>query len=528
LKERKRQIRNRLHDSNSRLPDDLSLLLRPWLFNLRSNPRNDYLRKQCFSKFVSSDTAPADIRIERAVAKWLATEEKNRETNLRIEHTIEDYNILPHISWREFVLFGRALTERILGAMPTWDSLTGIFSGGATTSRPRTASHPAQKYIGKADITEDALPLFESLLDDLPVWLQLRGDSEIRIVPGNIMFTVPKTTDIDRCACKEPDLNMFIQKGLGSSIRKSLRREGIDLNDQTINQRLARQGSIDGSLATLDLSSASDSITSGLVELFLPDIWFSILNQVRSPVTEIDGELHRNEMFSSMGNGFTFELESLLFYVLARTTAYFRGVSGVISVYGDDIIVPTGLAHDLISVLSYFGFSVNTSKSFWEGPFRESCGGHYYNGHDITPFYVKAPVTDLVSLIHLGNQVRQWAGLESYQILDPDCYEIWAKLKSLVPPTLWGGRDLSFKGCLVTPDLPSRRLLPVTTKDIDNLDGGYVLWLNATMDRTEPTDAVKTAFRRTDTGRYRVKPASRTSTWLLSPFFYEEVSNIPI
>lgn len=462
------------------------------------------------------------------MAKWLSAERTNEETNLRLNHTCEEFNILPHITWREFVSFARKLTESIIGPLPTWDSVFGIFSGGASTSRPRTASHPALKYIGKADITAHARPLFEQMLEEMPVWAGLFDLSDLREVEGNVMFVVPKNADIDRCACKEPDINMFIQKGLGGAIRHGLKRVGIDLNDQSRNQQLAREGSINGLLSTLDLSSASDSVTYGLVELLMPDIWFSYLNMVRSPVTDVFGEQHRNEMFSSMGNGFTFELESLLFYVLARTTAYFRGVSGVISIYGDDIIVPVDLTHDLRWVLSYFGFTVNSEKSFWEGPFRESCGGHYYNGLDVTPFYVKGPVRDLQGLIHLGNAVRKWASRNVDIIVDDLVYDLWCRIRDLVPKRFWGGRDLDSKEALVSADLPNRRLVPDPGKKISTGDGGYLLWLNATMARTRETGDVQTSLRSRDTGKFRVRPNHTPYFTLHSPFFLEELGCVPV
>jgi hypothetical protein len=312
---------------------------------------------------------------------------------------------------------------------------------------------------------------------------------------------------------------MFIQKGLGGAIRRGLRRQGIDLNDQSRNRDLAHQGSITGLLATLDLSSASDSVTVGLVQLLMPPIWYGYLADVRSPITDVFGELHRNEMFSSMGNGFTFELESLLFYVLARTTAYFRGISGVISVYGDDIICPTALTHDLVWVLSYTGFEVNSSKSFWEGPFRESCGGHYYDGRDITPFYVKAPVTDLISLIHLGNAVRKWASHDFF--IDEEVYPLWAQIRDMVPKQFWGGRDLSSTEALVTGDLPRKRIVSVTSRH-SNGTGGYVLWLNATMNREKLNDGVETSSRTVSRSLFRVRPNATPYTHMTSPCWEAE------
>jgi hypothetical protein len=510
-----------LKDVNAKLPEDFSIHLRDLLERMTPSKKTSYLREVCFSKFVSTNTAPSDVRRNRAVFKWLCAEQNNAATNDRLQLTPDGFQILPRVLWTDFVTKCRDVVRTVIEDVPPDDSLIGIFSGGASTSRGRTVSHPANKYLGKADVTESAKGLFEDLLlSEMPGWQEYRTDTDlIRVVPGNIMFTVPKTTDIDRCACKEPDLNMFMQKGLGGAIRRALKRNGIDLNDQSRNRDLAREGSITGALATLDLSSASDSVTTGLVELLLPDVWFSYLNQLRSPYTDVFGELHCNEMFSSMGNGFTFELESLLFYAIARTTAYFRGISGVVSVYGDDIIVPSTLAEDLAHVLGYCGFEVNPSKSFWSGTFRESCGGHYDGGDDITPIYVKSPVTDLVSLIHLGNSLRKWAASQA-SWLEEEVFPLWEQIRDRVPPRFWGGRDLSSKEALVTPHLPRKRLMPITRR-VGTDTGGYVLWLNATMNRSSG-GCVETSTRSVDCGRFRVRPNATPYTWLTTPLFEQE------
>lgn len=494
---------------------------------LSKNSRNDYLRDVSFSKFVSSETDPAEVRRTRAISKWLATERENEATNDRLEITHADYNILPRVRYESFVSKCREVLASVIGDVPPDDCLIGSFSGGASTSRKRTESHPAFKYVGQAHVTASALPFFEVIREDLAGWSS-NSPFDFKIVEGNVLFTVPKSTDIDRCACKEPDINMFLQKGVGSFIRKRLRRHGIDLNDQSVNRDLARQGSIDGSLATLDLSSASDSVSTRLVECLLPDLWFSLLNALRCEVTIIDGERHVNEMFSSMGNGFTFELESLLFYVLARTTAYFRGIPGIISVYGDDIIVPTDLAPDLMFVLNFFGFQVNPDKSFWNGTFRESCGGHYDGGRDVTPFYVKEPISTVLDLIHLLNRIRKWSALDGpsgawVDILADDLYPLWNELRQYVPKHLWGGRDVDSKFQLVTHDEPDLRIMPIVSKQDTGL-GGYIHWLNSTDRRAVMHDHIETSSYLKDVNKFRLTRASRmvsSMRW----FFLEELTS---
>jgi hypothetical protein len=513
-----RKLRN-FKNANIRIPESITSQLIEKIDALSGGPKTDYLKSVYLEKFVSKDTAPSTLRRQRAISKWLATERGNEATNVRLLITHEEYNILPRVTFGSFVAKARSIIEQVIGAVPSFDSLIGEFSGGATTSRKRTESHPASKYLGQADITPDALPVFLELLEEMPGWTSFGDLIRLNEVPGNVLFTVPKNAEVDRVACKEPDINMFMQKGLGSTIRSKLKRVGIDLNDQSRNRDLARIGSTDGSLATLDLSSASDSVSYGLVELLMPFNWFTLLTSLRSPITLIDGVEHRNEMFSSMGNGFTFELESLIFYALARTTAYFSGIPGIISVYGDDIIVPTDLALDLIWVLEYFGFQVNTKKSFYKGSFRESCGGHFINGCDVTPFYLRKPIDRLTDLIHVANAIRKW-GTTSIGIIDPELWPIWSWLRDMIPKSLWVGHELSSITQLVSPHRARSRLSPLVTSK-DSGDGGYIHWLNTTWKRRRLNDAIETSSVSNVTHIYRRAPAgAELRTWDL---FLEEI-----
>nr|UUW21335.1 MAG: RNA replicase beta chain [Sanya fiers-like virus 27] len=514
---------------NLRVPDRLTADVRLAISQLPSNPKNDYLKRECFSKFVSHDTDPAIVRRQRAINKWLATEADNQATNVRLLTLDEEYNILPRVSWSHFRDFTRSVIKDILGDTPHWElepGFLGSFSGGATTSRKRTSSHPAEKYLGKADITPRALEAVLEILQESPIWGETLLVSDLSIVRGNVLFTVPKNTEIDRCACKEPDLNMYLQRGFGDQIRLALRRVGINLNDQSRNRALAELGSRTGSLATLDLSSASDSISYELVAQLLPEVWFTSLDSCRSPVTMIDGEVHDNEMFSSMGNGFTFELESLLFYSIAKAVCYFRGVSGVVSVYGDDIIVPVDASSYLTSVLEMLGFSVNTKKSFAEGPFRESCGGHYYNGCDITPFYIKAPIERLTDVIRVCNQIRKWSR-NSTSILDDDLETLWRHLAAYVPDELWGGQDLTSIYQLVAPTRSKRpkKLSPRRRSRLLPELGRYLFWLDTARRRGPNGDCITIGLTET-LSRFRFSRAEGARV-LEHSFLHEVWSDVP-
>ncbi len=510
------------HTLMSKIPADLTTHLVEKIHNLRPSVKTDYLKSEIVSKYVSKDTDPADVRRNRAIFKWLCTERENEATNDRLLLTPEEYNILPRVPFGKFVEFCRDLIRDILGDTVPVDALIGSFSGGASTSRSRTKSHPSSKYLGKAHVTQSCLDIFLDLVEEMPGWVREVHDLSFEVVPGNVLFTVPKKTDIDRCACKEPDLNMFIQKGVGKHIRANLLRSKINLNDQSINRSFAHLGSVTGDLATLDLSSASDSVSEGLVALLLPETWFTFLDAIRCRVTIIDGEEHSNQMFSSMGNGFTFELESLLFYAITRAVSYFTGTPGIVSVYGDDIICKAEIAHDVAWVLQYFGFQVNTEKSCFDGPFRESCGGHYHNGLDVTPFYIKEPIDSLDKLIDAANKLRKWAQVDGLSVLDPEVEAIWVWLKSHIPSCLWGGDDLSFKFQLVSEDTPSMRI-HMDTKRRSTGTGGYIHWLNATWDRIRTSDGVSTSSMTQETGTFRVRRVRTQAVPRLPSVFLHEI-----
>ncbi len=444
-----------------------------------------YLLENLLSKYLSIDPGSASTRRSLAIEKWLATEERNALTNARLVEFGRNKNVevLPGVSAKRFYDKVRSVVADVLPWTPSLSLEYFGFSGGASTSKSRRKSHPALKFSDQADITRPPYTLYRDLTRNTR-WEAHQRESglEPRFVEGNVMFTVPKNSTIDRVACKEPDLNMFLQRGFGYQIRSLLKRVGIDLNDQTRNQKLACEGSITGALCTIDLSSASDSVCTELIRLVLPPAWFHYLDLVRSTTTSIDSSLHTNEMFSSMGNGFTFELESLIFYSICRAVAYFSGTRGIISVYGDDLIVPTSMSADLFSALAFSGFSVNLSKTFVDGHFRESCGAHWYGGVDVSPFFIRGPIKRLSDLILTLNQLTSWSSRE-IGVVDPRYEDLLRQFFKFVPDDLWGGSDLTSRTSLVTGDAPRSELVyPTSTSQLREV-GRLLLWLFSTMER---------------------------------------------
>jgi hypothetical protein len=237
---------------------------------------------------------------------------------------------------------------------------------------------------------------------DPTVMLQKFTD-RIRLVHYNNIVTVPKTTKVDRTIAVEPLLNGFLQKGVDENIRKRLLRVGLDLRDQQRNQDLARLGSMPDQadpFVTIDLSSASDSVSLGLTRWLLPPSWFHLMDAIRSPAYRLPGGREsRYEKIASMGNGFCFPLETLIFASVCALYAK----PGDFTVYGDDIIVRQSVSQQVVKTLWRIGFRHNTGKTFLKGPFRESCGADWYEGQDVRPLALDDSLDSLSKLITFHN-----------------------------------------------------------------------------------------------------------------------------
>jgi len=222
-----------------------------------------------------------------------------------------------------------------------------------------------------------------------------------RIVEGNKLSFVNKNVTTARCISTEPTINMWFQLGVGRILSKRLQSfSGICLsNQQDVNRALALRGSASGDFATIDLESASDSLSLGMMREMLPKSIFQWLTLLRSPIVQLpDNKRVELNMMSTMGNGFTFPLQTLIFNAVVATVYSFLGIrlkgygpaaGRNFGVFGDDIIVETRAARLVLHVLKLIGCVPNSAKSYVDGPFRESCGGDYFNGYYCRGVYCK-------------------------------------------------------------------------------------------------------------------------------------------
>ena len=290
----------------------------------------------------------------------------------------------------------------LLGKVPALDSLRFRFGPGASTTVKRQFACFENKLAAPLVCSEEMLPVIDQVLAEFPSWSSHHASSpysdvatretvtnpSIVIDTAKLIF-VAKNAKTHRPICVEPCLNGFMQLGIGEYLKKRLRVHAKqDLKDQTRNQELARAASVTGRLATIDLSSASDTLAFSVVFDLLPEEWVNLLASFRTGHMNYGGREYELEKFSSMGNGYTFELETIVFWSLAMACTELSGADqDLVSVYGDDIIVPVEAVDLLMAVLTWCGFNLNREKSFWTGPFRESCGADWLAGEPVRPIY---------------------------------------------------------------------------------------------------------------------------------------------
>lgn len=215
---------------------------------------------------------------------------------------------------------------------------------------------------------------------------------------------VPKTASKLRTISMEPVSLQYIQQGVMYEIYRFIEKHPIlgvhvRLGDQTQNQIWALTGSRYHSYGTIDLSHASDSVSWDLVRRVfgrVPRLYKWLLGTRSHSTILPDGTQLHLKKFAPMGSALCFPIQCILFsaivkYALSKVATRTEPFDEFWTVYGDDIIVPSRAYQVVIETLETLGFSVNKSKSYNTGEYRESCGKEYYAGVDVTPLYYRTP-----------------------------------------------------------------------------------------------------------------------------------------
>lgn len=420
---------------------DLSSIIDPscssWSFDDSPRTVACYRLKESLLKKFNNADRPSLTACDSALTKFLAVNEK-----------MGAWSYQPIHDWEAEILteFKNEVSDfwyvDSLRTEPLIEDLLPVFMAGRTgpgASLSATGMDFYRKMFSSPLTATKGVPdIWELCTQRCPQLAEAYGDpswiGEVRTVGHNKLSFVNKTVQIARTICTEPTLNMWFQLGIGDILHSRLRQKyGIDFGFQPeVNSELARIGSRDNSLVTIDLESASDSLSMGMLRWALPKSFLALLCRFRSPASQLpDGRLVTLNMVSTMGNGFTFPLQTMIFASAVRATYSYLRKQGLqvpacsfnfdkrfrertkettsnASVFGDDIIVDKRVSRHLIRLLSLLGFGVNSTKSYVEGPFRESCGTDYFNGVGVRPFFLKS-LNSLQDSFVAINGLNRWS-----------------------------------------------------------------------------------------------------------------------
>ncbi len=238
--------------------------------------------------------------------------------------------------------------------------------------------------------------------------------------PTSYLTDVPKSQKGPRLIAEEPTCFQWIQQGLSDIIRansaKSCFGRMIDFFDQEPSREFCRRASLQGEYATIDLSSASDRLSTWLVQRVFRANKSVLTGLIHSRTRYLRQDRYKHlptvirlRKFASMGSALTFPIQSLVFAALSlgvgkslHPRRTLTSLAREVRVFGDDIIVPTTWVVPLVQVLSTLGLKVNVGKSFSRGLIRESCGLHAWKGYDVTPFRLRHPFSRANGASHLS------------------------------------------------------------------------------------------------------------------------------
>lgn len=404
-----------------------------------------FFLRQWFSLAKKIEIECTPLRVSRSIDDWISVDEK-----LPIHHPNTWDDDAP--VWQRRLghpLFGRIENElpslfsedqETIDRGPKWTLLWELFALITGTLgildpwsiRPKhgpgaTADRDGLKYEFRnwPAKLQSIFPWDFFATPDLGVYRRESGTEPVQREVPCVMNAVPKTQEAPRLIALEPIAHQWIQGGIQrwfeDQVERSWLSNFIDFRNQSKSQKLARWSSLTGECATVDLSAASDRVSTRLVEYAFqtnPGL-LDALHACRSRLVKLpDGTLHRMRKFAPMGSAVCFPVQTIVFTGIAlASVALTRGLTpreaieasvGYVQVFGDDIIIPVDSYPALVAILTELGLKVNEAKSYHTGFFREACGMDAYKGDDVTParirqFYSKSDPSSLKAVVDTSN-----------------------------------------------------------------------------------------------------------------------------
>lgn len=362
-----------------------------------------------------------DEQAERTFSAFKSTEQHLAALLHKVHHEGHLESKIGNLTLRAYLNRARRLICALLSGKDPVKDIVPRYATGATACRSSAHGRwEKPRFIPKLDRVYPYSEWFVSGLNGLDAILTKDGlDLEVADNPGARVVLVPKDSRGPRLISAEPREYMYIQQGV-MTLKYDIVEEHdivkaqVSMTDQTRNQRLALLGSETGSLASLDCQEASDCVSLWLVTELFPRNWVEAFEACRSEYTVLpSGEEVPLLKFAPMGSSVCFPVEALVFWALCHAANpnfsgravkrllrksvkdviegdYVPGSPGTVSVFGDDIIVPTTQVDIVVQLLESVGLKINRHKSFCKGPFRESCGSDYFAGVWVTPVRVKS------------------------------------------------------------------------------------------------------------------------------------------
>lgn len=403
----------------------LRLVFDPCTGVLLDDPSVDAIRavRQFTMAFGKVEIDCSQERVDSAIAGYVQCEHDVQQADLGFPALKDGFSKTARI------LFSALFTEVDLA----------VFNGellpkhGPGSTADRLFGNEKYRSMYWTERLDQHFPVLDYLLPNYR-WRQVLDDVDV-VEPGDELpakvITVPKTLKTPRIIAIEPTCMQYAQQSLMEVLVQGIERDEllsplIGFTDQVPNRELARIGSRDGSLATLDLSEASDRVSNQHV-LALTQNHPHLAGAVqacRSTKADVPGfGIVSLAKFASMGSALCFPFEAMVFTTIIVqsiaeqlstpvTAKLVKSLAGRVRVYGDDIIVPVDFAPGVIESLEAYGLKVNRRKSFSDGNFRESCGGDYFAGHWVTPVRVRdvfpqsrTHALEIVSAVSLRNQL---------------------------------------------------------------------------------------------------------------------------
>jgi hypothetical protein len=407
----------------------------------------------------------SDARECDAMSRFVECESEVKDNDARLlSSDIDDFNRVSSLLFRTmFSKIDKAVYDGSIvprhGPGATADKLVG---NGKYLQRDWTTR--LEKYFPSGDFLFPNARYFNECYDEI----HFREPGEE--IPVKVI-SVPKTQKTPRIIAIEPTCMQYAQQALQeqfyNEVDRSYLSDFIGFLDQEPNQLLAKEGSLKGNLATLDLSEASDRVSNQLVRSMLR-YWPHLRGAVdacRSRRADVPGHnVIRLAKFASMGSALCFPIEAMVFLTICfigieraqghtfSSRSELLDYRGLVRVYGDDIVVPVDCVQSVIHTLESFGARVGMDKSFWIGKFRESCGKEYYDGHDV--FIVKVRrllptkrthVPEVISTVSLRNQLYYAGCWRAVKWLDARVGRVLKHFPYVAPSSSVLGRN-SFLG----------------------------------------------------------------------------------